>query len=116
MPETVGQSWQRAFPAEAAQARDARAWVTKHSAHEFTRQLAGELFLAVLQSRPARMQMTVSTAGPRVRITSASDHPLPMHALHGPGRRIIQALATLHGVTPDDCGLWAELPWETRHE
>jgi hypothetical protein len=113
MPETVGQSWQKAFPPEAAQARDARAWVVTHTDHSDARGIAGELIVAVLASRPGRLQMTVSTAGPRVRITAAGDRPLPAHALHGPGRQIIGALASVHGITPDDCGLWAELPRET---
>lgn len=113
MPETVGQSWQQAFPAEALHARDARAWVATHTEHGDARRIAGELVVAVLASRPGRLQMTVSTAGPRVRITAAGDRPLPTHALQGPGRQIIGALASVHGVTPDDCGLWAELPRET---
>lgn len=112
MPETVGQSWQRAFPAEAVQAAAARAWVRTHARHQDAESIAGELFLAALAVRPAAVSMTVSTAGPRVRILAAADRPLPLHALHGPGRVILAALAASHGVTVDDCGVWAELPWE----
>jgi hypothetical protein len=110
----TGQSWQRAFPATAVEARAARAWVGTHTRSADARQIAGELFLAVFAVRPAAVRATVSTAGPRVRITAASDRPLPLHALYGPGRRIIAALAGHNGVTPDACGIWAELPWETQ--
>lgn len=111
MPET-GQSWQRAFPAEAEQAHAARAWVTTHTSHEDAPLIAGELFIAVLTVLPATVQMTISTAGPRSRITAAGDTPLPLRSLHGPGRSIIVGLAGHIGASPDDCGVWAELPWE----
>lgn len=113
MPET-GTSWHRAWPAEAVQARAARDWAAQHAVHPDARQIAGELFLAVLASHPTAVQITVSTAGTRRRITAASTRPLALHSLHGTGRTIIRALAAVHGVTPDDCGLWAELPWEER--
>lgn len=112
MPETVGQSWQQAFPAEAAQARAARAWVHTHTGHADAQQVAGELFLAALAAHPAAVQMTVSTAGPRTRIVASADRPLPLHAIRGPGRSIVAALAVVHGSSVDDCGVWAELPWE----
>lgn len=114
MPETVGQSWQRAFPAEAVQARAVRAWVGSHSGHPDARQIASELYLAVLATHPTAVQMTLSTAGPRARIVAGADRPLPLHAVRGAGRSIIAALATAHGTTVDECGVWAELPWEER--
>lgn len=114
MPETVGQSWQRAFPAEAAQAHAAREWVSTHTGHPDARQIVGELYLAVLAVHPAAVQMTLSTAGPRTRIVAGADRPLPLHAIRGAGHSIIAALATAHGTTMDDCGVWAELPWEER--
>jgi hypothetical protein len=112
MPETDGQSWQRAFPAEASQARTARAWVSTRTGHEDAAQITGELFLAVLAVHPSKVQVTVSTAGTRSRITASGDRPLPLHCLHGAGRTIIRALATRQGTAVDGCGLWAELPWE----
>jgi hypothetical protein len=113
MPETVGQSWQRAFPAEAAQVRAARAWVRTHTRHEDAEQITAELFLAALAGRPAAaVSMTFSTAGARSRIVAGGDRPLPLHALRGAGRSIIAGLATAYGSTVDDCGVWAELPWE----
>jgi hypothetical protein len=111
MPES-GQSWQRAFPAEAAQARAARAWIAAHTRHVDAPLVCGELFLAALSVQPAAVHMTLSSAGARSRITAGADKPLPLRALHGPGRVIVAALSTRHGVTVDDCGVWAELPWE----
>ena len=115
MPEvgtSAGTSWQQAFPAEAVQARAARNWAAMHAIHPDARQVAEELFLAVLAAHPSLVQMTVSTAGPRRRITARGTWPLAMHSLRGPGQHIIRGLSTAHGVTPDDCGLWAELTWE----
>lgn len=111
MPES-GQSWQRHFPADAAQGHTVRAWVRSHTAHEDAGQITGELFVAVLAGHPSKIEMTFSTAGARSRITAAGDDPLPLHSLHGPGWPIVAALATDHGRTVDDRGVWAELPWE----
>lgn len=113
MPQT-GTSWQKAFPAEAVEARAARDWVALHAVHPDARQVAQELYLAVLASRPSLVTMTVSTAGMRRRITATGTWPLALHGLYGPGREIITRLAVAYGVSPDDCGLWAELPWEAR--
>lgn len=110
MPETVGRSWQRAIPAEPAQAAAVRAWAHERTGHPDAQQLAGELFIAVLVTMPQAVTMTVSTAGRRARITASGTRPLPLHALHGPGRRIIAHLSAVHGVTPDGAGIWAELP------
>jgi len=113
MPETDGQSWQRAFPAEASQAHAARAWVSIRTGHEDAAQITGELFLAVLAVHPSKVQVTVSTAGTRSRITASGDRPLPPRSLHGIGRTVIRGLAVRHGTAVDDCGLWAELPRKT---
>lgn len=107
-----GQSWQRAFPAEASQAGAARAWVRAHTAHEDAPQILGELFIAVLSSHPSKVQLTVSTAGARSRITASGDRPLSLQSLYGAGRRIIADLATDRGTSVDGRGVWAELPWE----
>jgi hypothetical protein len=116
MPETsgtTGTSWQRAFPATAADARGARNWAAMHAVHPDARQVAGELFLAALSARPGIVQMTVSTAGPRRRITASGSWPLAMHGLRGPGQSIIRGLSTAYGLTVDECGLWADLTWGT---
>ncbi|WNI16894.1 hypothetical protein [Actinacidiphila sp. ITFR-21] len=108
MPET-GQSWQRAFPPEAAQAAEARAWVSTHTGHTDAPQITAELFIAVLAVHPSKVQMTVSTAGIRLRITASGDRMLSLQALYGPGRVIITELSTAQGTAVDGRGLWAEL-------
>lgn len=108
MPES-GQSWQRAFPADAAQAAEARAWVSTHTRHADAPQITGELFIALLAVHPSKVQMTVSTAGIRLRITASGDRMLSIQALYGPGRGIITELSTARGTAVDGQGLWAEL-------
>ena len=115
MPEigpSAGTSWQQAFPADAVEARAARNWAAMHAVHPDARQVAGELFLAVLGSHSTRVRMTVSTAGPRRRITASGAWPLALRDLRGAGQNIIRGLSTAYGITPDDCGLWAEIPRE----
>lgn len=117
MPESgtsAGTSWQRAFPAESLRAREARNWAAAHAVHPDARQVAGELYLAVLAVHPSLVQMTVSTAGPRRRITAAGSWPLALHGLRGAGQSIIRGLSTAYGLTPDECGVWAELTWEAQ--
>lgn len=111
MPET-GQTWQRRFAAQAEQAGEVRTWVGARLSHEDAQVLANELFIAVMAARPGSVQMTVSTADTRARIIATGDDPLPITSVHGPGRSILRALATVHGTTPDECGLWAEVTQE----
>lgn len=112
MPES-GQSWQRRFPADAAQAQAVRTWVGSHVTHEDAPLLATELFVAVLTTRPPGIQMTASTAGPRIRIAATGTEVLPLHSVRGAGLSIIRGFSTCHGTTPDDHGLWAEVTQET---
>ncbi|MFI0897765.1 hypothetical protein [Streptomyces sp. NPDC020983] len=117
MPEAdaiTGTSWQRTFPATATDARAARQWAAMHAVHPDARQVAAELYLAVLASRPSLIEMTVSTAGRRRRISASGSGPLVQHGLRGPGGIIIRALSAAHGLTVDERGLWAELTWETQ--
>lgn len=111
MPET-GQSWQRRFAAQADQAGEVRAWVGKRLLHEDAQVLANELFIAVMAARTGSVQMTISTADTRARITATGDDPLPIASAHGPGLSILRGLATVHGMTPDERGLWAEVTQE----
>ncbi len=108
MPET-GQSWQRRFVAAAEHAYAARVWVAKYVPHEDAEQIAAELFNAVLGSRTATIEMTVSTAGRRTRISAAGDAPLALLNVWGPGGLIIRGIAPAHGTTPDSRGVWAEI-------
>lgn len=112
MPES-GQSWQRAFAAAADQAHAAREWVATHLRHEDARTLASELFTAVLAAAPDKIAMTVSTAGRRARISASGPAELPLTSTHGPAYWLIRGLSTATGVTPDRCGLWADLDEES---
>jgi hypothetical protein len=76
------------------------------------RELAGELFIAVLATQPSKVTVTVSTAGNRARIAATGDQEMSRLTIHSPGGGIVRALATLHGTTPDDRGLWAEVNLE----
>jgi hypothetical protein len=72
--------------------------------------VANELFTAILASGADLIEMTISTAGPRTRITATGLDPLSVRYSHGPGWPIVAALAHVTGVTPDELGLWAQLP------
>ncbi|NEA57116.1 hypothetical protein G3I60_23950 [Streptomyces sp. SID13666] len=111
MPES-GQSWQRRFPGDAEQVRVVRVWVGSHVRHEDAPLLADELFVAVLATRPAKIQMTLSTAGYRARISASGNVALPLHSVRGAGLSIIRGFSSCHGTTPDDHGLWAEVTQE----
>jgi hypothetical protein len=54
--------------------------------------------------------VTVSPAGIRARIAATGDQEMCRLSIHGPGGGIVRA--TLHGTTPDDRGLWAEVNLE----
>ena len=105
-----GHSWQRAFTVDAG--RDARAWVAAHVLHADAALIAAELWNAVLATDPDKIELTVSTAGDRARITAAGPEPMPDHALYGPGASLVWELSTRHGIAPDTRGIWAEVVQE----
>lgn len=109
MPET-GTSWRRAFKGTPIEASEVRAWTRSRAPHPDAPQVANELFVALLGSGADHIEMTISTAGPRTRIAAAGADPLPLRHSHGPGWRIVAGLAHITGVTPDDLGLWAQMP------
>lgn len=111
MPETgqSGQSWQRAFKGLPEEARSVRQWTAARAEHPSAAQVAHELFVAVLGAAPDLVELTLSTAGERVRITATGPDPLPLRHTHGPGRRIITGMSALSGTTSDARGLWAQL-------
>lgn len=111
MAET-GQSWQRTFKALPEQARVVRRWVGARITHEDAPLVAHELFIALLATEPADVEMTLSTAGARVRITATGPIELPLRITHGPGHPIIAGLSVSSGITPDALGLWAQLTKE----
>ncbi|MEV0034762.1 hypothetical protein [Streptomyces sp. NPDC050804] len=108
-----GHTWRQAYkghPSEAAQVRD---WIRSRLDHDDAPLIANELFVAVLGSltarRPDVIEMTISTAGRRIRITATGQHPLPVLQVHGPGALIISRLTESSGVSVDGFGLWAQL-------
>ncbi|WP_307621671.1 hypothetical protein [Streptomyces sp. V3I7] len=71
--------------------------------------IADELFVAVLSSGAPVIEMTLSTAGPRIRITAQGPDPLSLISSHGPGWAILSGLCQTTGLTTDECGLWGQL-------
>lgn len=108
MPES-GRSWQKAFKAEPIEAAHVRLWTAGRVKHPDAPLIANELYVAVLGSGAAAVEMTLSTAGPRIRITAQGPDPLPLINSHGPGWTLICGLASRTGLTTDECGLWAQL-------
>jgi hypothetical protein len=108
MPES-GYSWQKPFKAEPIEARHVRLWVAGRVKHTDAPTVANELYIAILSSGAPAVEMTLSTAGPRIRITALGPEPLPLLYSHGPGWQLITGLANTSGLTTDECGLWAQL-------
>ncbi|MER5209380.1 hypothetical protein ABT063_01970 [Streptomyces sp. NPDC002838] len=108
MPES-GHTWQKAFKAEPIEAAHVRLWVAGRVKHPDAPVIANELYLAILGSGAPAVEMTLSTAGARIRITAQGPDPLPLIHSHGPGWQIITGLAHTSGLTIDECGLWAQL-------
>lgn len=108
MPES-GQSWQKAFKAEPIEARHVRLWTAGRVKHPDLPLIADELFLAVLSSGAPVVEMTLSTAGTRIRVIASGPDPLPITSSHGPGWTIVSGLADRTGLSTDECGLWAQL-------
>jgi hypothetical protein len=108
MSET-GTTWRLAFKGHPSEAREVRQWTAFRSIHPDAPAVANELFVAVLASGPATVDVELSTAGDRLRITATGPDPLPLRHSHGPGWPILAALSRSTGVTSDERGLWALL-------
>jgi hypothetical protein len=108
MSET-GSTWQRAFKAHPSEARAVRAWTTDRTRHPDASLVADELFLAILASGTDAVEMELSTAGDRLKVTATGHERLSLRHSHGPGWRIIDGLSRINGVTTDEHGLWAQL-------
>ncbi len=108
MPES-GHTWQKAFKGEPIEAAHVRLWTAGRVKHPDAPVIASELYVAVLGSGNSVVEMTLSTAGARVRITAHGPDLLPVTSSHGPGWQIIVGLAALAGLTADECGMWAQL-------
>lgn len=104
MPE-----WKRQFKAHPIEASRVRAWTADLDALPDAPQVANELFVGVLGAGPDIVEMTLSAAGNRLRITATGDAPLSLRHSHGPGWRIVAGLSRSTGVTTDELGLWAQL-------
>lgn len=108
-----GHTWRQAFKGHPAEASRVRQWTRGRIAHDDAAAVANELFVATLGSRQDRwpdvIEMTISTASSRARLTATGHHPLPVLQIHGPGALIINQLSHSSGVTTDGHGLWAQL-------
>lgn len=108
MPEW-GHTWQKAFKGEPIEAAHVRLWTAGRVQHPDAPLIANELFVAVLTSGATAIEMTLSTAGTRIRIVATGPDPLPLTSSYGPGRKLLAGLATLTGLSTDECSLWAQL-------
>lgn len=113
MSET-GRTYRRPFKGHATEAAEVRAWTSSRATHPDAPTVANELFVAVLQSGADIIDVELSTAGTRLRITATGPGRLPVRHSHGPGRRIVAALADITGVTADEHGVWAQLEEGTK--
>ncbi|MFI6251533.1 hypothetical protein [Streptomyces sp. NPDC051016] len=109
LSDNEGTSYTAAFQGQPATAADLRLWVARRVPHPDAPLIAHELFIAVLASGTDVIEMTLSTAGRRLRITATGQAQLSLRHSHGPGWQIVAGLARINGVTPDECGLWALL-------
>ena len=108
MPES-GHTWRKSFKGEPIEAPHVRLWTRGRVQHPDAPLLANELFVAVLSSGASAIEVTLSTAGSRIRITAHGPDPLEIIHSHGPGWRIVAGLAASSGLTTDERGVWALL-------
>ncbi|WP_331766999.1 hypothetical protein [Embleya sp. NBC_00896] len=108
-----GHTWQRRFEGRPEQARAVRAWVrnllSDCMGNETVRAaelVASELFTAAGLDRDAA-DMTVSTAGSRIRVYATSPELLGVIDTHGPWRALVDGLTDTTGS--DTHTLWAGL-------
>ncbi|MFD6324177.1 hypothetical protein ACFWOL_15205 [Streptomyces sp. NPDC058442] len=108
MPES-GRTWRKSFKGESLEAAHVRLWTAGRVTHPDAPAVANELFVAVLGSGAPAVEMTLSTADTRIRITAEGPDPLPLLYSHGPGWAIVTGLTARTGLTTTECGLWAQL-------
>lgn len=108
MSET-GRTYRLTFKGHPSEAAEVRAWTSKRTPHPDAPAVANELFVAILGAGADTIEVTLSTAGDRLRITATGPTALPARHSHGPGWRLISGLARATGVTTDETGLWAQL-------
>ncbi len=108
MSET-GRTYRRPFKGIPIEASEVRAWTRHRALHPDAPTVANELFTAVMQSGADTIEVELSTAGSRLKVTVTGPHPLSLRHSHGPGWRIVEGLSRSTGVTADEHGLWARL-------
>lgn len=108
MPES-GHTWQKAFKGHPIEALHVRLWTAGRVQHPDAPLVAHELFVAILGSGADVIEMTLSTAGSRLRATASGPTPLSLLHSHGPGWNLVSGLTRSCGLTTDECGLWAQL-------
>ncbi len=108
MSET-GTTWRLTFKGHPSEAREVRTWTAFRTSNWDAVAVANELFVAILATGPELVDLELSTAGNRVRITATGAEPLPLRHSHGPGWPLVNGLSRCTGVTADACGLWALL-------
>ncbi|MFF3928548.1 hypothetical protein [Streptomyces hirsutus] len=108
MPES-GHTWRKSFKGEPIEAAHVRLWTAGRVKHPDAPLIANELYIAVLGSGAPVIDMTLSTAGPRIRITAEGPDPLPLLQSHGAGWAIVSGLATHTGLATNQRGLWAQV-------
>jgi len=108
MSET-GTTYRRTFKGLPIEAAEVRAWTRTRTNHPDAQQITHELFVAILGSGADTIDITLSSAGRRLRITATGPQPLPLRHSHGPGWPIVAALSTSTGITTDEHGVWAQM-------
>ncbi|MGW8353059.1 hypothetical protein [Streptomyces wedmorensis] len=86
-----------------------RAWTASHVAQPDAPLVAHELFVGCLAARPDSIEMILSTAGDRIRITARGPEPLTALCSHGPGLAIVRGFSSARGLADDGKALWAEM-------
>jgi hypothetical protein len=104
-----GRTYGRPFKGHPIEASEVRAWTRLRADHPDAPAVAHELFVAVLATGSDVIDVQLSTAGDRLKITATGAHPLSLRHSHGPGWRIISGLSRSTGVTTDEHGLWAQM-------
>jgi len=99
----------RTFKGHPVEAAEVRAWTATRATHPDAPAVANELFVAILGTGADAVEVTLSTAGDRLRVAATGPEPLPLRHSHGPGWRIVAGLSRTNGVTVDERGLWARL-------
>src|ERR1044072_8114296 len=105
MPES-GHTGQKPFSAVPIEACHVRLWTAGRVKHPDAPLIAHELYVAILSSGAPSVEMTLSTAGRRIRIAALGPDPLDVLDSHGPGWRIVPGLAQSAGLPRAQGGGW----------